>query len=118
MAVSVISRICGSQKQANGESPVDCPGSGEIPGAGINPGFLWDNPAYLLGFKKDDPKPERTRKSFEAFRDKHLALRQRINCAEFDAVCAFLEHWEPAQSAEHPIFGGVDDRLRRLSDRE
>ena len=45
------------------------PGQSKPSGSGITPCFLWDNPAYLLGWKADDPKPERTRASFEAFRD-------------------------------------------------
>lgn len=83
--------------------PLIVPGQAKPPGSGINPGFLWDNPAYLLGYKLDDAKPERTRKSFEAFREKHLALREKIGCAEFAAVCAFLAAWEPDRAAEHPV---------------
>jgi CRISPR-associated protein Csd1 len=83
--------------------PVVVPGQAKSPGAGINPGFLWDNAGYLLGFKADDPKPERTRKSFEAFRDKHLALRGQIDCPEFGAVCNFLERWDPSRASEHPV---------------
>ncbi|MFN2509259.1 MAG: type I-C CRISPR-associated protein Cas8c/Csd1 [Chthoniobacterales bacterium] len=83
--------------------PLVVPGQAKSSGSGINPGFLWDNTGYMLGSKPDDPKPERTRKSFEAFREKHLALRQRIACAEFDAVCRFLETWEPERAAEYPI---------------
>jgi CRISPR-associated protein Csd1 len=49
-------------------------GEGKSAGPGINPGFLWENTAYLLGYKPGDENPERTVKSFEAFRDKHLAL--------------------------------------------
>src|SRR5690606_3774817 len=41
------------------------PGQSKPPGAGLNPCFLWDNAAYMLGYKPDDPKPERTTKSFE-----------------------------------------------------
>ncbi len=64
-------------------------------GSGLNPCTLWDNAAYMLGYKKDDPKPERTRKTFEAFRDHHLALRDEIGSPSFDAVCRFLENWDP-----------------------
>lgn len=83
--------------------PLIVPGQAKSPGSGINPGFLWDNVAYLLGFKPEDPKPERTRKSSEAFRDKHLALRSEIACPEFDSVCDFLEGWEPERASEHPV---------------
>ena len=71
------------------------PGQSKPSGQGINPCFLWDNSAYMLGWKADDPKPERTRQSFEAFRDHHLALRETIDDEAFHAVCAFLRAWDP-----------------------
>lgn len=77
------------------------PGQTKPAGSGINPGFLWDNAAYMLGFKPDDLKPERTRQSFEAFREKHLAIEKEINCAALGAVCSFLREWSPERSAEH-----------------
>jgi CRISPR-associated protein Csd1 len=77
------------------------PGQAKPSGSGINPCFLWDNAAYMLGFKLDDPKPERTRKSFEAFRERHLKWESEIDDAEFAAVCNFLKHWQPARSADH-----------------
>src|SRR5690242_8342271 len=35
------------------------PGQAKPSGSGLNPGFLWDNAAYLLGFKEPDDKPQR-----------------------------------------------------------
>ncbi len=81
------------------------PGDAKPPGAGMNPCFLWDNTAYLLGFKPDDPKPERTAKSFEAFRERHLALNHEIACDDFAAVCRFLESWRAAEAQEYPALG-------------
>ncbi len=74
------------------------PGQSKPPGSGLNPCFLWDKSAYLLGFKPDDPKPERTKRSFEAFRERHLALRKLIHDEGFDAVCRFLESWKPSDA--------------------
>jgi CRISPR-associated protein Csd1 len=77
------------------------PGQAKPPGTGINPGLLWDNPAYMLGLivgeketgKKADTK--RTRQSFEAFRERHLACEKEIADEQFTAVCRFLRAWEP-----------------------
>ncbi len=80
---------------------VRVPGSTKPSGSGLNPGFLWDNAAYMLGFKVDDPKPERTRDSFEAFRERHLSVRREIDTPAFDAVCGFLGTWEPEKASEH-----------------
>ncbi|MBK1792482.1 type I-C CRISPR-associated protein Cas8c/Csd1 [Persicirhabdus sediminis] len=81
-------------------------GEAKPSGSGINPGFLWDNFAYMLSYKKDDPKPERTEKSFHAFRDAHLKVEQTINHKQFSTVCRFLENWSAELAAqyiaEHP----------------
>jgi len=74
------------------------PGGAKPPGSGLNPGFLWDNRAYLLGYKPEDKKPERTAKSFAAFKDKHLELEPEIDCPAFSAVCRFFEAWNPSDA--------------------
>ncbi len=76
-------------------------GEAKPSGSGLNPGLLWDNTAYLLGYKPDDPKPERTEKSFEAFREKHLALEKEINIPDFSSVCRFLENWTTEKATEY-----------------
>jgi CRISPR-associated protein Csd1 len=78
-------------------------GNGKPSGAGINPCFLWDNTGYMLGYKPDDPKPERSRECFEAFRKRHLEAEQAINSPAFSAVCRFLESWSPEQAPDHPV---------------
>ncbi|MFH1496616.1 MAG: type I-C CRISPR-associated protein Cas8c/Csd1 [Verrucomicrobiota bacterium] len=84
------------------------PGESKPPGQGINPCTLWDNTAYLLGYKKPDKDPEKTEKeaaraaaTFAASRDHHLALESTINAPAYSAVCRFLQNWTPARAAEH-----------------
>ena len=77
------------------------PGGAKPSGSGINPCFLWDNTGYMLGFKPDDDKPERTLQTFEAFRDRHLELQESIDDPEFHAVCKFLSKWAPESAADH-----------------
>lgn len=76
-------------------------GNNKPSGSDLNPCFLWDNSAYLLGFKADDPKPERTRQAFEAFRDYHLELEDAVEASTFSAVCRFLEGWAPERAGEY-----------------
>jgi len=45
-------------------------------GSGFNPCFLWDNTAYMLGFKAKDDDPKRTNSEFEHFRSYHLSLEK------------------------------------------
>jgi CRISPR-associated protein Csd1 len=78
------------------------PGNNKSTGSGLNPGFMWDNSQYMLGFKAGDEKIERTRACFESFRDRHLQLRPEIVSPVFQAVCRFLETWSPDQA---PTFG-------------
>lgn len=78
------------------------PGQAKPSGSGINPRFLWDSAQYILGFKPEDPKPDRTRKAFEAFRDRHLALEEEIADEAFAAVCSFLRKWSPDAAADYP----------------
>lgn len=80
--------------------PLVVPGQSKPSGSGINPCLLWDNAQYMLGFKPDDPKPERTRTAFEAFRDKHLSLRDEIKDDAFASVCRFLKGWSPESVVE------------------
>jgi CRISPR-associated protein Csd1 len=77
------------------------PGQGKPSGSGINPCFLWDNAAYLVGFKVDDPKPDRTRESFERFRQEIRDAESVVNSPTFSAVCKFLRSWSPEQAMEH-----------------
>lgn len=80
------------------------PGQAKPSGQGLNPCFLWDNSAYLLGYKTEDEKPERTAKAFAAFRQRHLdlAIAEPVLAADpgFAAVCAFLRDWTPARALE------------------
>ncbi len=93
-------------RQQDGERAVPSllvvPGQAKPSGSGINPGFLWDNAQYMLGYKTDDAKPERTKAAFEAFRDRHLALEGQIGDEAFLAVCQFLRGWLPDQATGHP----------------
>lgn len=83
------------------------PGQSKPSGAGINPCLLWDNSSYLLGVRADDPKPERTRQSFEAFRSRHLALETEIQDTAFSAVCRFLEWWQPEKATDYPELADI-----------
>lgn len=79
--------------------PVEClvPGESKPSGSGVNPCFLWDNPAYMLGCT--DVK-DRAIEYYTAFRDKHLGVEPKVANARFSAVCRFLEQWTPRTFAE------------------
>lgn len=70
-------------------------GESKPSGSGVNPCFLWDNPAYLLGCS--DVK-ERAGEYFEALKNAHLAVESQIASTRYSAVCRFLESWIPVSS--------------------
>lgn len=94
------------ERDCSGKKPLPkilpLPGQAKPSGQGINPCFLWDNSAYLLGYKSEDEKPERTTKAFAAFRQRHLDLHaaEPTLAADtgFAAVCAFLRDWAPEKA--------------------
>jgi CRISPR-associated protein Csd1 len=94
----------GKEKTTSRPTPTLMPGQSKPPGQGINPCFLWDNTVYMLGYKPDDDKPDRTREAFEAFKQKHLELESIFQNNEFSAVCRFLEKWNPETALDQPIF--------------
>lgn len=83
------------------------PGQSKKSGSGLNPGFLWDTSAYMLGFKPKDENPERTVRTFESFRKLHLELKREINSGPFMAVCKFLEMWKPEMAMNWPVLNEV-----------
>ncbi len=82
---------------------LEVPGETKPSGTGINPGFLWDNSRYLLGYEPTPDASGRPRTCFEAFRDRHLALEPDIESEAFSAVCRFLRGWDPGRCADHPV---------------
>lgn len=72
-------------------------GDSKPSGSGVNPCFLWDNPAYLLGHEESKP---RALEYFEALKARHLAVEAEIGSSRYSAVCRFLEQWDPARCPE------------------
>jgi CRISPR-associated protein Csd1 len=101
-----------SMQQQSGKAlvarPMLLPGQGKPPGQGLNPCFLWDNAAYMLGWVlAPDPAPKKREKqevraslAFEAFRGRHLTMEAQIAHPAFTAVCAFLRDWNPDKATE------------------
>ncbi len=86
------------------------PGESKPSGSGLNPCTLWDNSAYLLGYKKPDKDPQKAEKeaarALETFAEctkHHLAIEREINDPHFSAVCRFMEQWDPVRITEFPI---------------
>jgi CRISPR-associated protein Csd1 len=94
-----------SMQQQKGKAliatPMIVPGQGKPPGQGLNPCFLWDNAAYILGWSSDPERASRASLAFEAFRKKHLDAEAQIAHPAFSAVCSFLRSWSPEQALDH-----------------
>ena len=85
------------------------PGATKKSGSKPDPCFLWDNSKYLLGYDNDrnKPDPARAKKTFAAFKKKHLDLEKHLDLVEFSAVCRFLERWQPEMARKYPILDEV-----------
>jgi len=93
---------CGTVEDGRSRpEPLVVPGQSKPSGSGINACFLWDNTAYMLGHKKDDPKPKRTAQCFDAFRQKHIEAAKSIDDPALHAVATFLKQWNPASAESY-----------------
>ena len=79
------------------------PGQGKPSGSGVNPCLLWDNAGYLLGYKPDDPKPDRTAETFAAFRDRTWSWNRRSTTPGSPPSAGSWSNWEPEGAGDrHP----------------
>jgi CRISPR-associated protein Csd1 len=90
------------------------PGESKPSGSGLNPCTLWDNSAYLLGYKKPDKDTQKAEKeaaraleTFAECKKHHLAIEREINDPHFSAVCRFMEQWDPVRITEFPILNDL-----------
>ena len=74
--------------------------------SGIKPNFLWDKTAYALGVEANKNKAEAkekpftsSEKTFDAFKQYHLDLLQESEDEGLQALCRFLQNWQPAHFA-------------------
>ena len=74
--------------------------------SGIKPNFLWDKTAYALGVEANKNKAEAkekpftsSEKTFDAFKEYHLNLLQNSDDEGLQALCRFLQNWQPAHFA-------------------
>lgn len=80
------------------------PGDGKPPGSGIHPCTLWDNTAYLLGYKKPDKSPAKAGKeaaraleTLAATKAHYLDLTKDLNLPGLAAIRAFYENYWDAE---------------------
>ena len=78
------------------------PDGGGRSGTSIKPNFCWDNTGYVLG-RDNKGKPDRADRMFEAFRELHLSMRDRLADDEgYTTLCRFLEAWQPDKAEALP----------------
>ncbi|MDY0042338.1 MAG: type I-C CRISPR-associated protein Cas8c/Csd1, partial [Desulforhabdus sp.] len=63
----------------------------------IAPNFLWDNTRYVLGADSGG-NPQRAWKAFDAFKQSHHAIGDRLDDHGIAALLAFLDNWIPAEA--------------------
>lgn len=82
------------------------PQSFKRPGTTPKPFFLWDKTSYSLGVEANKNKAEAkekpftsSEKTFDAFKQYHLDLLQNSEDEGLQALCRFLQNWQPAHFA-------------------
>ena len=65
-----------------------------IKSVNIAANFMWDNAGYVLG-ADDKGNPERTRKTFEAFKRLHQDIGAEVDDEGMAAVLRFIDSWTP-----------------------
>lgn len=82
------------------------PQSFKRPGTTPKPFFLWDKTSYALGVEANKNKAEAkekpftsSEKTFDAFKQYHLDLLQNSDDEGLQALCRFLQNWQPAHFA-------------------
>ncbi|QIM68373.1 type I-C CRISPR-associated protein Cas8c/Csd1 [Basfia succiniciproducens] len=85
------------------------PQSFKRPGVTPKPFFLWDKTAYVLGVESNKDKATAkeqpfviSQKTFEAFKQSHLELFKDSQDLGLQAVCRFLEKWQPEHFSQPP----------------
>lgn len=69
----------------------------------IDSNFLWDNTGYVLG-ADNKGKPERTLKTFEAFKAHQHLIGDTIDDEGMKAVLLFLDFWNPENALTLPYW--------------
>lgn len=72
----------------------------QVRSVGICANFLCDNAKYMLGIGEPGEE-QRTRKCFEAAREKHLEILEEVHSRQAEAVKAFFLHWDPEKESEN-----------------
>jgi len=68
--------------------------------SGLRPFFLWDKTDYVLGIDKDRKIKD---KNFKIFRDSHLPLLKNEKNIGLQALCKFLQNWQPKDFSSLPF---------------
>ena len=98
-----------------------------IKSVNIAANFMWDNTGYILG-ADNKGKPERSIKTFEAFKKLHHDIGEGLDDEGMAAVLRFLNSWNPANAPEleywdEMVAGAnlifqLDGELRYVHDRQ
>lgn len=70
--------------------------------SGVQPNFLWDKPAYVLGVQANTDKKTKeeqpwieSENTFEAFKQHHIQVLEESDDKGLSALVKFLQHWRP-----------------------
>lgn len=93
-------------ERENGKKKIWEPDRRQVPemvtkSSGIISNFLCGNAKYFLGIDADGTNA-RTKKCFQAAKDKHLMLLADAEGTMAKAICRYFENWDPETAKENP----------------
>lgn len=94
--------------QTIGKKEVTLPQTLEVPmpvkrAVDIKPNFLCDNSTYLFGVDEKG-KPARSIQCFQASKELHRSILDRVETPAARAVCRYFEVWDPEQALTQSFF--------------
>lgn len=80
--------------------------------SGVKSNFLCENSAYVFGIDNKG-KPDRSQKCFEAFKELHIQILEKIDCDEARAIISYVNRWDVTKADVHPALNEhLEDILR------
>lgn len=111
-----VEQVADIKQTSNGKKKTKIPQSFVLPArAGrsndVNPNFLADNSAYILGIEKGGKVSDKSKETFLSCGELHEKLLANVNCPAAQAVLSFFRRWDPKAFSQCPAFEKINPKF-------